>query len=141
MGSASYNLLIISGICVLAPQLPEIKRVSQFKVFVLTSAWSLWAYVWMLLVVQVISPGKVEIWEAFLTLLFFPMLTLMAYGQDNGWWLHKCKNKTQVSDLSDEDIESSDKNRNVSTETKFYVWPVIHCWLLDGSFTVSMTCC
>lgn len=100
MGSASYNLLMISAICILAPKLPECKKVSQFTVFVLTSAWSLWAYIWMLLVMKVISPGVVEIWEAFLTLLFFPILTLMAYGQDNGWWLKKCKGKTKVNNSS-----------------------------------------
>ena len=37
MGSASYNLLMISAICIVAPNLPETKKVSQFTVFLLTS--------------------------------------------------------------------------------------------------------
>lgn len=95
MGSASYNLLMISAICIVAPNLPETKKVSQFTVFLLTSGWSIWAYVWMLLVVKVISPGEVEIWEAFITLAFFPLMAITAYGQDNHWWIHKCKGRVQ----------------------------------------------
>lgn len=95
MGSASYNLLMISAICIVAPKLPETKKVSQFTVFLLTSGWSIWAYVWMLLVVKVISPGEIEIWEAMITLAFFPLMAVTAYGQDNHWWIHKCKGRVQ----------------------------------------------
>lgn len=97
MGSASYNLLMISAICIIAPQLPAVKRVSQFSVFLLTSGWSIWAYIWMLLVVKVISPGVIEIWEAVLTLIFFPLLALTSYMQDNHCWIHKCRRKVESS--------------------------------------------
>ena len=126
MGSASYNLLMISAICILAPKLPEIKRVSQFKVFVLTSAWSLWAYVWMLLVMKVISPGVVEVWEAFVTLLFFPLLTLMAYGQDNGWWLRKCKGKSKVNNSHTE----VDAEQNIGNNVQ--VRMILSCIVLSS---------
>ena len=100
MGSASYNLLMISTICILAPNLPETKKVSQFTVFLITSGWSIWAYVWMLLVVKVISPGYIEIWEAFITLAFFPLMAITAYCQDNHWWIHKCKGKVDAQEIS-----------------------------------------
>lgn len=100
MGSASYNLLMISAICIVAPNLPETKKVSQFTVFLLTSGWSLWAYIWMLLVVKVISPNVVEIWEAMITLAFFPLMAITAYGQDNHWWIHKCKGKVEAQEVS-----------------------------------------
>jgi len=99
MGSASYNLLMISAICIVAPNLPETKKVSQFTVFLLTSGWSIWAYIWMLLVVKIISPGRVEIWEAFVTLAFFPLMAITAYCQDNHWWIHKCKGKVDAEDV------------------------------------------
>ncbi|XP_067931552.1 sodium/calcium exchanger 3-like isoform X3 [Watersipora subatra] len=100
MGSASYNLLIISAICIVAPDLPETKKVSQFSVFLLTSGWSLWAYVWMLLVVKVISPGEIQIWEALVTLAFFPLMAITAYCQDNHWWIHKCKGRVEAEEMS-----------------------------------------
>lgn len=102
MGSASYNLLMISAICIVAPELPAIKRVSQFTVFLLTSGWSIWAYVWMLLVVKIISPGEIEIWEAWITLSFFPLLAISAYCQDNHWWIYKCRRRV----ASSEDIDA-----------------------------------
>lgn len=104
MGSASYNLLMISAICIIAPELPAIKKVSQFTVFLLTSGWSIWAYVWMLLVVKFISPNVIELWEALVTLSFFPLLAITAYCQDNHWWIHKCRRK--VEDSSEEDEQS-----------------------------------
>lgn len=102
MGSASYNLLIISAICIVAPNLPDTKKVSQFTVFLLTSGWSIFAYVWMLLVVKVISPGYVEIWEAMVTLACFPLMAITAYAQDNHWWIHKCHRKVDAQETPSE---------------------------------------
>ncbi|CAH8455455.1 unnamed protein product [Heterobilharzia americana] len=86
VGSASFNLLIISGICILSIPSPTVKKIDKFNVFILTSFFSLFAYVWMLLVVVYISPAVIELWESVLTLLFFPFMVLLAYAQDNGWW-------------------------------------------------------
>ncbi len=32
-----------------------------------------------------VSPNEVEVWEAVLTFLFFPILTVIAYTADKGW--------------------------------------------------------
>ncbi|XP_046340925.1 sodium/calcium exchanger 2-like isoform X1 [Haliotis rufescens] len=90
IGSAAFNLLIITAICIVSVPTPNVKSIKELGVFVLTSIWSIWAYVWMLLVVAYISPNVVDPWEAWLTLCFFPMFVLMAYCQDSGWW---CKKK------------------------------------------------
>jgi len=55
----------------------------------LTAVWSLLAYVWLLVVLLWSSRNEVEWWEAWLTLLFFPILVLSAYAQDNNWWIAK----------------------------------------------------
>lgn len=120
MGSASYNLLMISAICIVAPNLPETKKVSQFTVFLLTSGWSIWAYVWMLLVVKVISPNVVEIWEAMITLAFFPLMAITAYGQDNHWWIHKCKGKVR-------DQEASPDGESHPVSLCVNAWHLCHC--------------
>ena len=39
VGSASFNLLIISAVCVLAP-MPDIRKVQQVSVFIVTAAFS-----------------------------------------------------------------------------------------------------
>ncbi|KAI0224361.1 Sodium/calcium exchanger 2, partial [Lamellibrachia satsuma] len=86
IGSAAFNLLIITAVCVYAVPSPDIKQVRGLGVFALTSCWSIFAYIWMLIVLQWISPGKIEPWEAWLTLAFFPIMVLTAYCQDLNWW-------------------------------------------------------
>ncbi|XP_071167585.1 sodium/calcium exchanger 2-like isoform X7 [Mytilus edulis] len=103
IGSASFNLFVISSICVVSVSSPDVKYIKEFGVFIVTTIWSVWAYVWMLLVVQYISPGIVEPWEAWVTLLYMPMFVLNAYAQDCGWWCKKCK-KTKV------DMEEEEEN-------------------------------
>ncbi|XP_078313459.1 sodium/calcium exchanger 1-like isoform X8 [Crassostrea virginica] len=90
IGSAAFNLLIITSVCVVSVSGDEPKAIKEFGVFLLTSAWSLWAYIWLLLVVQYISPGVVDPWEAWVTLLYMPVFVFLAYATDNGWWRHKC---------------------------------------------------
>jgi solute carrier family 8 (sodium/calcium exchanger) len=105
IGSASFNLFVISSICVVSVSSPNVKYIKEFGVFIVTTIWSIWAYVWMLLVVQYISPGEIEPWEAWVTLLYMPTFVLMAYAQDCGWWCKKCK-KTKV-DLEEEESDVS----------------------------------
>ena len=47
----------------------------------------IWAYLWLLIILQVSSPGVIEIWEALVTLAQFPILVFVAYGQDVRWKL------------------------------------------------------
>ena len=97
IGSAAFNLLIITAICIVSVE-PETKRIREFGVFLVTAVWSLLAYLWMLLVVKYISPGVVDPWEAWLTLAFMPMFVFMAYCQDNGWFRQKKKVEVEVDD-------------------------------------------
>ena len=89
IGSAAYNLLVISAVCVISVPSKTIKRIEEFGVFVVTSVWSMFAYVWLLIVLKWSSPNVVDIWEALLTLAFFPLLVLSAWCQDKSWWKHK----------------------------------------------------
>ena len=94
IGSASFNLLLITAICVVSVPNGTVKSIREFGVFVVTSMWSLFAYVWLLVVLKWTSPDEVELWEAFVTLSFFPLLVLTSWCQDNGWW---CKRTRIVS--------------------------------------------
>lgn len=84
VGSASFNLLLIIGICCMAIPRGETRRIEQFGVFIFTAVFSLWAYCWMYIVVNVISPDVIEIWEAALTIGFFGVLVSFAYIVDTG---------------------------------------------------------
>lgn len=80
VGSAAFNLLIISGVSILA--VTEIKKIKMVGVFITTAIFSTWAYLWFFLVLVIISPGVVELWEACVTLFFMLALCGLAYGCD-----------------------------------------------------------
>ncbi|XP_071167581.1 sodium/calcium exchanger 2-like isoform X3 [Mytilus edulis] len=98
IGSAAFNLFVITSICVVSVPSPDVKSIKEFGVFLTTTFYSVFAYVWMLLVVQFISPGEIEWWEAWLTIAFMPLFVLHSYAQDSGWWCHKCCKGASVSD-------------------------------------------
>lgn len=86
VGSAAFNLLIISAVCIGCLSPGKIKSINEFGVFLMTSFWSLWAYVWLLIVLQFWTPHLVTIEEAVLTFIQFPLLVLTAWAQDRKWW-------------------------------------------------------
>ena len=51
----------------------------------------IFAYVWLAIVLLAISPNKVEIWEAVLTFLFFPLLIFIAYLADKDFCINRGK--------------------------------------------------
>ena len=84
VGSAAFNLLCITAVCMWVT--PKNKCVKQFGVFAFTTAVSFFAYIWMCIVLLGVSKCKVEMWEAVLTLAFFPILVIVAYLQDRRWF-------------------------------------------------------
>ena len=64
----------------------NISRIENFVVFCITASFSLFAYIWLVLVLTVFSPNRVEVWEAVLTFLFFPLLVVIAYAGDKGYF-------------------------------------------------------
>ena len=102
IGSAAFNLLIITSVCIVSVEPGTTKHIKEFGVFIMTAIWSLWAYVWMLIVVQYSSPGEITPVEAWVTLGYMPVFVILAYCQDNGWWRHKCFKKSQVKDAGDD---------------------------------------
>lgn len=101
VGSAAFNLLVISAVSVVAvnkdnaPNIlestgqqdpdqppPGIKKINDMGVFGITAVASVFAYVWLFLVLAVISKGVVELWEALLTLGFFFILITLAFLAD-----------------------------------------------------------
>lgn len=82
VGSAAFNLLAISALCVAAIPDGEKREIEGMGVFGCTAFFSIFAYVWLILVVM---DNKVTLLEAYLTVFFFVLLLALAYGQDIGW--------------------------------------------------------
>jgi solute carrier family 8 (sodium/calcium exchanger) len=82
VGSAAFNLLVISGVSIIAVG-DEPKKVYDTGVFAITSIFSIFAYVWMLLCLKGdYSDEIVETWEAWVTLVFFFILIGLAFLAD-----------------------------------------------------------
>ena len=54
--SASFNLLAISAVCIAGVPTNEIRRIKNFPVFIITSFFSIFAYLWIVIVLVVSSP-------------------------------------------------------------------------------------
>jgi len=85
VGSAAFNLLGISAVCIAGVPKGETRRINQIIVFGVTASFSVFAYVWLLIILKAITPDRVDLWEAIVTFLFFPALVIIAYAADKQW--------------------------------------------------------
>lgn len=70
-----------------------------FQVFLVIGAFSFFAYIWLLLIIEVISPNVIELWEAAATFLLFPILMFFAYATDKNWCGKSTEHNTHQLDL------------------------------------------
>jgi solute carrier family 8 (sodium/calcium exchanger) len=96
VGSAAFNLLVISGVSIYAvnkdnddstdkpEEMKGIKKINNMYVFSITATFSIFAYVWLFICLQdqFVSPG-----EAWITFAFMIILLILAYGAD--WYKGK----------------------------------------------------
>lgn len=118
VGSAAYNLFVIIGYCILVVPAGEIRRIKHLRVFFVTATWSIFAYIWLYLIIAVITPEFVDLWEAALTFLFFPLTVFSAYIVDKkiffGNFLQKKIRSTKLVSGSG-DIEGAGRSARGST--------------------------
>jgi len=98
VGSAAFNLLFITAICISAlpfkknedgsddETMMETRKIEEFGVFVITAISSLWAYFWMVIVLAWWTADEVTILEALITLFMFPVLVWVSWAEDQSWW-------------------------------------------------------
>ena len=82
VGSAAFNLMCITGICILSVPSPEVKKLELIKVFAVTCIFSIFAYIWLIIILVVVTPDYVDLWEAFVTFLMFPAMVILSYIAD-----------------------------------------------------------
>jgi len=107
VGSAAFNLLVISGLSIFAVG-DEPKKVNDVGVFAVTSLASMWAYIWLFLVLTVWSPEAVSLAEAWWTLVFFVCLIVFAYTADKVNSCFERKRRTH------EQIEEQDRQAELN---------------------------
>ncbi|XP_043405244.1 sodium/calcium exchanger 3 isoform X2 [Chelonia mydas] len=108
VGSAAFNMFIIIAICVYVIPDGETRKIKHLRVFFVTSAWSIFAYIWLYMILAVFSPGVVQVWEGLLTLFFFPLCVLLAWVADRRLLFYKYMHKKY----------RTDKNRGIIIETE-----------------------
>jgi len=89
VGSAAFNLFMIIGFCQYVIPDDEVRKIKHLRVFFVTATWSVFAYIWLYLILSPISHGRVEIWEGVLTFLFFPMTVYTAFVADRRMLFYK----------------------------------------------------
>eukprot|EP00928_Gymnodinium_smaydae_P039547 TRINITY_DN26994_c0_g2_i1.p1 TRINITY_DN26994_c0_g2~~TRINITY_DN26994_c0_g2_i1.p1 ORF type:complete len:827 (+),score=195.25 TRINITY_DN26994_c0_g2_i1:138-2618(+) len=86
VGSAAFNLLIISAVCVMVIPPGEGRLIKEVPVFVITAFFSMFSYLWLVIILVAITPNVVDITEAVLTFLFFPIMVILAFLADKGYF-------------------------------------------------------
>ena len=99
VGSAAFNLLFISAVCI--PAVDEPKKIADLGVFITTAIFSLFAYIWLLTCLSLNSYGVVTSEEAWLTLMFFFILLILAFSADKYNERKLAANKTKEEKAED----------------------------------------
>ncbi|XP_056403142.1 sodium/calcium exchanger 3 isoform X1 [Hyla sarda] len=108
VGSAAFNMFIIIAICVYVIPDGEVRKIKHLRVFFVTAAWSIFAYIWLYMILAVFSPGVVQVWEGLLTLFFFPVCVVLAWVADRRLLFYKYMHKKY----------RTDKHRGIMIETE-----------------------
>ncbi|XP_061452513.1 sodium/calcium exchanger 2 isoform X3 [Rhineura floridana] len=89
VGSAAFNMFVVIAVCVYVIPHGESRKIKHLRVFFVTASWSIFAYIWLYLILAVFSPGIVQVWEALLTLIFFPVCVVFAWMADKRLLFYK----------------------------------------------------
>eukprot|EP00090_Calanus_glacialis_P006058 TRINITY_DN1474_c0_g1_i2.p1 TRINITY_DN1474_c0_g1~~TRINITY_DN1474_c0_g1_i2.p1 ORF type:complete len:927 (-),score=231.70 TRINITY_DN1474_c0_g1_i2:454-3234(-) len=93
VGSAAFNLFMIIGLCMYVIPDDEVRKIKHLRVFIITATWSVFAYVWLYLILGAISYGEVHAWEGIVTFLFFPATVYTAFVADRRMFFYKYLDK------------------------------------------------
>jgi len=93
VGSAAFNLFMIIGFCMYVIPDDEVRKIKHLRVFFVTATWSVFAYIWLYMILGPISYGIVESWEGILTFLFFPATVYTAFVAEKRMFFYKYLDK------------------------------------------------
>lgn len=93
VGSAAFNLLVITAVCIVSIPNGEVRRIKELPVFFVTASFSIFAYLWIFIILTVATPNVVTVVEAVITFVMFFALVGLAYAVDRGL----CKSSVKVN--------------------------------------------
>jgi len=99
VGSAAFNLFMIIGLCMYVIPDDEVRKIKHLRVFLITATWSVFAYIWLYVILGAISYGKVESWEGIVTFLFFPATVWTAWVAERRLFCYKWLAKAEDSGI------------------------------------------
>ena len=82
IGSASFNLFVISAVCTAGMPPGQTRLIKETGVFATTTCFSLIAYIWTVLIVSWWTPNLITIEEGLITFAMFPTMLIVAYRVD-----------------------------------------------------------
>jgi len=82
VGSAAFNLMVITSVCVAAIPDGEARTIKSLGVFLVTSFFSVLAYLWLLFMVRIHTPELIDVPEAAITCGLMVALLVIAYRVD-----------------------------------------------------------
>jgi len=100
VGSAAFNLMVIIAVCVYVIPSGEARTLRQPDVFKVTAFFSVFAYIWLIFILAVVSPDLVEAWEGVVTFCFFPVLVVTAFLVDIGM----CSKRKQEVNIEEQQL-------------------------------------
>ena len=107
VGSASFNLLVISAVSIIAVggEDGEVKQIADLWVFAVTTIFSLWAYIWMWICV---ADSYVSVFEGIMTCVFFVLLISISFIADK---LNKYRMNQRMSHEEQEEKVRQEMNK------------------------------
>lgn len=110
VGSAAFNLLVISAVSIYAID-DGVKKIDDMGVFLTTALFSIFAYVWLYICLAINTEGEVTVSEASWTLGFFFILLALAFIADKF-------NQRKKKKLSNEETEKENKIKGKKLQLK-----------------------
>merc|ERR1711962_624147 len=101
---------MIIGLCMYVIPDDEVRRIKHLRVFLVTATWSVFAYIWLYIILGAISYGEVNTWEGILTFLFFPATVGTAYIAEKRMFCYKWFSKPDLESRADEKFKDFDED-------------------------------
>jgi len=102
-------LLVITGVSIAAVNEP--KKIMSLGVFSVTCLASIWAYIWVFIVLKIWTPDYVSLTEAVLTLIFFFITIILAF---TGEMIHEIRMRR----IEDKRTALNRKKKQIRTAAK-----------------------
>ena len=115
----------------MCPIFVSLPCLQSLGVFYLTSFFSVFAYLWLLIILQAWTPNVVTVEEASITFLFCPVLVVLAYLVDKGWHTKMLSRIVSVEPVHPDD-DLVNRNQEVAKKMRCALWIVHNLVFLLG---------